>query len=54
MRSAEIKGIVRSAYAGFQQTSVTLEEASANLGATPLRTLHRYARLTGGSEARVP
>jgi iron(III) transport system permease protein len=31
--------IVRSAYAGFQQTSVTLEEASANLGASPLRTL---------------
>src|SRR5438093_6806623 len=31
--------IVRSAYAGFQQTSVTLEEASANLGATPFRTL---------------
>lgn len=33
--------IVRSAYAGFQQTSVTLEEASANLGASPLRTLGR-------------
>jgi iron(III) transport system permease protein len=33
--------IVRSAYAGFQQTSVTLEEASANLGASPLRTLRR-------------
>ncbi|MCL5098413.1 MAG: iron ABC transporter permease, partial [Candidatus Omnitrophica bacterium] len=31
--------IVRSAYAGFQQTSVTLEEASANLGASPWRTL---------------
>jgi iron(III) transport system permease protein len=31
--------IVRSACAGFQQTSVTLEEASANLGASPLRTL---------------
>jgi len=31
--------IVRSAYAGFQQTSITLEEASANLGASPLRTL---------------
>jgi iron(III) transport system permease protein len=31
--------IVRAAYAGFQQTSVTLEEASANLGASPLRTL---------------
>ena len=33
--------IVRSAYVGFQQTSVTLEEASANLGASPLRTLRR-------------
>jgi iron(III) transport system permease protein len=33
--------IVRSASAGFQQTSVTLEEASANLGATPWRTLRR-------------
>ena len=33
--------IVRSAYAGFQQTSVTLEEASANLGAGPLRTLRK-------------
>ena len=33
--------IVRSAYAGFLQTSVTLEEASASLGAGPLRTLRR-------------
>jgi iron(III) transport system permease protein len=33
--------IVRSAYAGFQQTSVTLEEASANLGAAPFRTLRK-------------
>ncbi len=33
--------IVRSAYAGFQQTSVTLEEASSNLGASPLRTLRK-------------
>ena len=33
--------IVRSAYAGFQQTSVTLEEASANLGASPWRTLRK-------------
>ena len=33
--------IVRAAYAGFQQTSVTLEEASANLGAPPFRTLRK-------------
>jgi iron(III) transport system permease protein len=33
--------IVRSAYAGFQQTSITLEEASANLGASPWRTLRK-------------
>lgn len=33
--------IVRSAYAGFQQTSVTLEEASANMGASPFRTLRK-------------
>src|ERR1051326_2284265 len=33
--------IVRSAYAGFQQTSVTLEEASANLGGSPFRTLRK-------------
>jgi iron(III) transport system permease protein len=31
--------IVRSAHAGFQQVSVTLEEASANLGQRPLGTL---------------
>jgi len=30
---------VRAAYAGFQQTSVSLEEAAMNLGASPLRTL---------------
>lgn len=47
--------IVRSAYAGFQQTSVTLEEASANLGASPLRTLRKItlplvmANLVAGS-----
>ena len=33
--------IVRSAHAGFQQTSRTLEEASANLGASPFRTLRK-------------
>lgn len=33
--------IVRSAYAGLQQTSITLEEASAGLGASPWRTLRR-------------
>ena len=31
--------IVRSAYAGFQQVSVSLEEASLNLGAGTLRTI---------------
>ncbi len=31
--------IVRAAYAGLQQTSVSLEEASANMGATPLQTI---------------
>ncbi len=31
--------IVRAAVAGLQQTSVTLEEASLNLGASPLRTM---------------
>ncbi len=33
--------VVRSVVAGLQQTSVTLEEAAQNLGATPLRTLRR-------------
>jgi iron(III) transport system permease protein len=33
--------MVRSAVAGFQQTSVTLEEASLNLGASPARTLRK-------------
>ena len=33
--------VVRSAAAGFQQTSVTLEEAAQNLGASPLRALRR-------------
>jgi iron(III) transport system permease protein len=33
--------VVRSAAAGFQQTSETLEEASQNLGCPPLKTLWR-------------
>jgi iron(III) transport system permease protein len=33
--------VVRSAAAGFQQTSVTLEEAAQNLGASPLRALRK-------------
>ena len=33
--------MVRSAAAGFQQTSVTLEEAAANLGCPPLKTTIR-------------
>lgn len=33
--------VVRAAYAGFQQTSVALEEASQNLGASPAVTLRR-------------
>lgn len=33
--------LVRAATAGLQQTSVTLEEAGANLGAPPLTTLRR-------------
>jgi len=33
--------VVRSVAAGLQQTSVTLEEAAQNLGATPLRTLRK-------------
>lgn len=33
--------VVRALYAGFQQTSVTLEEASASLGATQATTLRR-------------
>ena len=33
--------VVRSAAAGFQQTSVTFEEAAQNLGCPPLRTLRR-------------
>ncbi len=33
--------VVRSAVAGLQQTSETLEEAAQNLGCTPVRTLRR-------------
>jgi iron(III) transport system permease protein len=33
--------VVRSAAAGFQQTSVTLEEAAENLGSTPFRAVVR-------------
>ncbi|MEI8343020.1 MAG: ABC transporter permease subunit, partial [Verrucomicrobiota bacterium] len=33
--------VVRSAVAGLQQTSVTLEEAAQNLGASPLRVLQK-------------
>jgi iron(III) transport system permease protein len=33
--------MVRSAVSGLQQTSVTLEEAAANVGATPMQTLWR-------------
>jgi iron(III) transport system permease protein len=33
--------VVRALYAGFQQTSVTLEEASSSLGARPATTLRR-------------
>jgi iron(III) transport system permease protein len=33
--------IVRSAAAGFQQTSVSLEEAAQNLGASPMRALRK-------------
>ncbi len=46
--------MVRSAYAGFQQTSVTLEEAAQNVGASPVTTLRRitlplvFANLVAG------
>ncbi len=47
--------MVRSAVAGLQQTSVTLEEAASNLGASPLRTVMRitvpliFANLIAGA-----
>jgi iron(III) transport system permease protein len=33
--------MLRSIYAGLQQTSITYEEASQNLGASPVRTLYK-------------
>ena len=33
--------MLRSIYAGLQQTSVSYEEASQNMGATPMRTLYK-------------
>ncbi|MFQ5850376.1 MAG: ABC transporter permease [Candidatus Binatia bacterium] len=47
--------MVRAAYAGFQQTSVALEEAAMNLGASPMRTLYQitfplvFANLIAGA-----
>jgi iron(III) transport system permease protein len=47
--------MVRAAVAGLQQTSVTLEEAGASLGASPLVTLRRitlpliFANLIAGT-----
>jgi iron(III) transport system permease protein len=47
--------MVRAAYAGFQQTSVVLEEAAINLGASPLKTLFQitmplvFANLIAGA-----
>jgi iron(III) transport system permease protein len=47
--------MVRAAYAGFQQTSVALEEAAINLGASPVKTLFQitmplvFANLIAGA-----
>ncbi|HSE86874.1 MAG TPA: iron ABC transporter permease [Candidatus Binatia bacterium] len=47
--------MVRAAYAGFQQSSVVLEEAAMNLGANPLKTLYQitfplvFANLVAGA-----
>jgi len=35
--------VIRAAYTGFQQLSVVLEEASLNVGASPLRTLRKIS-----------
>lgn len=46
--------MVRAAYAGFQQTSLALEEASMNMGASPFQTLFKitlplvFANLVAG------
>jgi iron(III) transport system permease protein len=47
--------MVRAAYAGFQQSSVALEEAAMNLGASPIKTLYQitfplvFANLVAGA-----
>jgi iron(III) transport system permease protein len=47
--------MVRAAYAGFQQTSIALEEAAMNLGASPLKTIYQitfplvFANLVAGA-----
>jgi iron(III) transport system permease protein len=47
--------MVRAAYAGFQQSSVALEEAAMNLGANPVKTLYQitfpliFANLVAGA-----
>ena len=47
--------MVRAAYAGFQQSSVALEEAAINLGASPIKTLYQitfplvFANLVAGA-----
>ena len=47
--------MIRAAHAGFQQTSVALEEASLNVGAGPVRTLRKitlplvFANIVAGS-----
>ncbi len=47
--------MVRAAYAGFQQTSIALEEAAINLGASPMKTLYQitmpliFANLIAGA-----